>query len=75
MDSRAPVGYVWRYILQRVWQDTLSGMRKVWQKVWRQVPQTADSYPAVRNRWDTQSITYSDCEAFFEAVSKGSIKK
>lgn len=57
MDSRAPVGYVWRYMLQRVWQDTLSGMRKVWQKVWRQVPQTADSSPAVRNRWDTQSIT------------------
>ncbi|KAI9554276.1 hypothetical protein GHT06_019548 [Daphnia sinensis] len=75
MDSRTPVRYVWRYMLRRVWQYTSRGMRKVWRKVWRRVPETADTSPAVRNGWDTQSITYSDCEAFFEAVSKGSKKK
>lgn len=74
MEVQAPVRFVWRYMLRRVWQST-SGfdMRKVWRKVWRRVGE--DSSPAVSSAWDTQSITYSDCEAFFEAVSQGSAKK
>jgi ankyrin repeat protein len=78
MDSQANDQLVWRKIWRRYWFDdflSTGGRIKTWRRVLKRVPAnySPPAYPLPST--DAQSITYADCEAFFEAVTEGSRKK
>ena len=76
MESRANVEMVWRKVWKRFWYfdwDMGSGLVKKWRRVMKQVPKNyspPSSYPHPAT--NPQLITYADCEAFFESVTRGS---
>nr|CAH0107101.1 unnamed protein product [Daphnia galeata] len=76
MNSPVNVEYVWKKIWRRFWvaQEIRSyGMIKIWRRVLRRVPVNySPPVPCPLPSTDPQSITYADCEAFFEAVTEGS---
>nr|CAH0104227.1 unnamed protein product [Daphnia galeata] len=78
MNSRGNVRLVWKKIWRRFWvvqEHRPYGMIKIWRRVLRQVPVNySPPVPCPLPSTDPQSITYADCEAFFEAVTEGSRK-
>nr|CAH0110184.1 unnamed protein product [Daphnia galeata] len=76
MNSPVNVEYVWKKIWRRFWFDAdlyPGPLIKVWRRVLRRVPVNySPPAPYPFPSTDPQSITYADCEAFFEAVTEGS---